>query len=432
MPHSRPLDCVLRYSFVHCGLTMSLVMSVRTMAAPSSTAKDLYNAILSNKEALVKSCLESGTVPGVNLGAVIPTLHGVLFPPNCKILLRNRSEADAPSPLHVAVVNCYHSVQTPESCLQAVRIVSQLAKAGADPTIETNNFTLGYTPAHVHDNCYPLNSVTPLGLAYFLKKLLGSTSKDDRRRRKVLEAASMILKRHERSWSLQGRINFEKAFYGYTKPTKGPVPESVVTSWKNLLFSEEFSDITFQCPDGTAFHAHKNVLAATSSYFRAAFSGPWREQDTTGHWKTSNSPEIMKAVLTFVYTGAVASELDVDPSGMLAVASEYDLQALREVCEASCKRKLNDGNVKELLQIAHLFGSSALKKSCFDFVRMNWTSVLTNPSMASLATDDAELWAEMAAAIGGGGNSTSKKRVHIQEVTSRKRRGHSIDSSSSD
>ena len=33
--------------------------------------------------------------------------------------------------------------------------------------------------------------------------------------------------------------------------------------------SEQFSDITIRCDDGTAYHAHKVVLASRSEYFKA-------------------------------------------------------------------------------------------------------------------------------------------------------------------
>jgi hypothetical protein len=67
--------------------------------------------------------------------------------------------------------------------------------------------------------------------------------------------------------------------------------------------------------------------------------------------------------------------------------------------EASCARSLNKDNVKSMLQLAHLYGSTALKQSCFDFVQTHTATVLTKPPMATLATEDVGLWTELAAAI---------------------------------
>jgi hypothetical protein len=195
------------------------------------------------------------------------------------------------------------------------------------------------------------------------------------------------------------------------------VPKSVANTWKALLFSEKFSDVKFKCQDGTTFHAHKNVLAAASPYFSAAFEGPWGEQHEGGLWETSNPAPVMKAVLSFIYTGEVMlCVMDQQPEVMFAVVSEYGLLELRELCEACCSRSLSFNNVKSMLQLAHLHGSSALKQSCFDFVQKNMAKVLTDPSVFILASEDAELWAELAAAI-----SPDSGKDNTSEGSSKKR-----------
>jgi hypothetical protein len=207
---------------------------------------------------------------------------------------------------------------------------------------------------------------------------------------------------------------------GYnTTPTSVTVSTSVTETWKALLFSEKFSDIKFQCQDGTVFHAHKCVLAAASPYFSTAFEGPWGEQHEDGLWETSNPPDIMEAILSYIYTGAdtpvLQEVMDSQPQVMLAVASEYDLSELEAFCEASCARSLDKDNVKSMLQLAHLYGSTALKQSCFDFVQRNPVMVFINPSMAALATEDAGLWTELTAVISpehdDGGNEYVSKGV---------------------
>jgi hypothetical protein len=112
---------------------------------------------------------------------------------------------------------------------------------------------------------------------------------------------------------------------------------------------------------------------------------------------------------------------------MLAVASEYDLSELQALCEASCALGLDDDNVRSMLQLAHLYGSTALKQSCFDLVQKHMATVLTNPAMVALATEDAELWTELAAAISpkiddGGKTSRRELRTSVFEC----RRGKQI------
>jgi hypothetical protein len=178
----------------------------------------------------------------------------------------------------------------------------------------------------------------------------------------------------------------QKDTLGYnTTPPSVYVPKSVTETWKALLFSKKFSDIKFECQDGTVFHAHKCVLAAASPYFSTAFEGPWGEQFThaDGPWETSNSPAVMEAVLSYTYTGAVTPILqelaDGQPQIMLAVTSEYDLSELTNLCEASCARSLDNDNIKSMLHLAHLYGSTALKTSCFDFVQKKTDNGVDQP-----------------------------------------------------
>lgn len=83
-----------------------------------------------------------------------------------------------------------------------------------------------------------------------------------------------------------------------------PFPESLVQSFKKLLLSDKFSDIKFVCDDRKVIlHAHRFILAAASPYFLAAFEGSWAENNKSGEWLTSHPSEIIKAVLSFLYTG---------------------------------------------------------------------------------------------------------------------------------
>jgi hypothetical protein len=125
----------------------------------------------------------------------------------------------------------------------------------------------------------------------------------------------------------------------------------------------------------------------------------------------------MEAILSFMYVGTVAPDLlEQQPVDILALASEYSLPCLREICEASCARSLSVKNLKIVLQFAHLHSSLPLKRSCFDFVKKNMAKVLTNPSVLSLAVEDAELWAELVAAI-----SPDESQSPFSESASKKR-----------
>jgi hypothetical protein len=372
------------------------------MAIPHTIAT-LYYAIMTNTEVLVKSYLQSGGDPNVDLSPVMATLDNSLaldnpdlmkmFAMKKKILLYERSSSrGAVSPLHVAVAQCcLTALKSSELRRSAMNILEALLAAGANTSVATSNLLFFFYNSHISWAAVTTPFLTPCGLAVFLKHDLChhlGRNHEDSGRNKMDEVIQLL------------EAPSQKDSFASTTPPSVTVPTSVANTWKALLFSEKFSDVNFKCQDGTTFYAHKNVMAAASPYFSAAFEGPWGEQHEDGLWETSNPPFIMEAVLSFIYTGEATSRvMEQQPDVMFAVVSEYSMPELRELCEACCSRSLSFNNVKSMLQLAHLHGSSALKQSCFDFVQKNMAKVLTDPSVFILASEDAELWAELAAAI---------------------------------
>jgi hypothetical protein len=332
--------------------TVGATMTSRRRA---QTPRELCNAIGNNNLRHVKFFIENGGDPNVDLTSFAPAEISAPAERCLRVditALEDSLPEGVISPLHIAVCNCY-TRESSDSALEiflALEIVKNLIDAGADASVAVANFWLnrctrwGCTTSRIEVR----TAVTPCDLARLIQQkfsprftalfdglivLLGKAAPKDRCTYKTLASLT--------------------------------VPKSVTETWKALLFSEKFSDVKFKCQDGTTFHAHKNILAAASPYFSAAFEGPWGEQHQDGLWETSNSPAVMKAVLSFMYIGEVTPDVVEQQSvEMLAVASEYDLSELQNLCEASCARSLDNDNVKSVLQLAHLHGSRrTLQKS---------------------------------------------------------------------
>jgi hypothetical protein len=74
---------------------------------------------------------------------------------------------------------------------------------------------------------------------------------------------------------------------GRRQPPTVTVLKSVAKTYKKLLLSRNFSDITF--------------VWADSPYFESALGGPRAENNSNGEWKTSHSSQIMKTILSLIY-----------------------------------------------------------------------------------------------------------------------------------
>lgn len=345
-----------------------------------ATAKKLHEAIFSNSSGLVQSYLERGADP--NACVKMTSRDSREFrdgtPSHVFVVVKEGSygyskECFGFTSIHAAVVNCYHNPGQ-----ESLTILNQLLKHGAKPNSAACQCLLcnieGYKWVQLP---YDL---TPIDLAVLLKSY------------KKRDGGRCLA---ETLGSAMTAIDTAVCDAGNCQPQMVPVPKSVANILQGLLFSEEFSDVHFECKDGTRLPAHKNVLASSSSYFRNYFSGPWGEHGD-GVWQTSNSPDIMRAVLTFIYTGEVPDSLlmESDAVAILSLAYEYELPGLVMVSEAGCIRKLDGDNVKTILQLAHLHDSKALKEVCFKYIRNN-AHVLMGPEMMALRGEDQNLWGDL-------------------------------------
>ena len=112
----------------------------------------------------------------------------------------------------------------------------------------------------------------------------------------------------------------EEGWIQSVKGTTSPIPIRVKSKikhvrespYKRYFLSEKWSDIHFHCPDGTILHAHKVILSTNSSYFRTVFEGLWDKEHPNGIWKTTNPPDIMKVILSFIYKSDL---IDIQSTG---------------------------------------------------------------------------------------------------------------------
>ena len=308
-------------------------------------------------------------------------------------LVRTSSSCKA-TPIFLAVRNAYQNHGEPDSTYDsdaprarnARAIIQHLIDRGADATRLVDDLVV----CNIQDYrwIFPPKHCTPIDLILFLKQHLSYAKAQG-------TFLDMVLKMVQKAAHAAGHV----------KPPTARVACSVVTTWDSLCLSEKFSDVRFLCSEGdgeqeVVLHAHKAVLAAASDYFSTLFSGPWADNCVDGAVKTSNSAHIMRAILTFVYTGRLEEGLlDANAPMLVSIASEYHLLALGKLAEQSCIRSLALDNVKSMLQLAHLHEASELKTACHLFVQRHAAAVLTNPEMMSLATEQPALWAELAAKI---------------------------------
>jgi hypothetical protein len=214
--------------------------------------------------------------------------------------------------------------------------------------------------------------------------------------------------KRENTCAMTGEFGNQKVLIGASREFPAPITKVTVlsvrkpcaTTYMGILFSEEYSDATIICEDEVVIPVHKNILAASSPYFKAAFSGDWAENQS-GVIKTSYPAHIIKETLSLIYTGdSTTNIIQESPLDFISVASEFDLPWLKTLVEPICVESLDGNNLKGMWQTSRMYGSEMLKTACVNYTKKNAVPVLTNSTVIDLKNEDPASWKEFAFAVG--------------------------------
>ncbi|KAJ1255708.1 hypothetical protein BS78_05G217200 [Paspalum vaginatum] len=141
-----------------------------------------------------------------------------------------------------------------------------------------------------------------------------------------------------------------------------------------LLSSAEGRDVTFEVA-GEQFPAHRCVLAARSSVFRAELLGSMKEKAMDKIQIRDMEPRVFKAMLDFMYTDTVpdfvgeGGDVFVLTQHLLVAADRYDLERLKRICEHKLCLDMDASTVATTLALAEQHGCRGLKKACFKLLK---------------------------------------------------------------
>ncbi|KAJ3281601.1 BTB and MATH domain-containing protein 41 [Borealophlyctis nickersoniae] len=148
---------------------------------------------------------------------------------------------------------------------------------------------------------------------------------------------------------------------------------------RNMLFSEEFSDVKILTADGSLIPAHKILLNA-SPFFRTHFNfnekqGTSSDEAIKSHFSTSCT----RSLLEFLYVGRLtvhAPKSLADRCNLIRVADMYQLPDLHKlVATAIIYTDLNEKNAPHLLIFADKYGEypgcGTLRDACIGYIKSN-------------------------------------------------------------
>jgi speckle-type POZ protein len=136
-------------------------------------------------------------------------------------------------------------------------------------------------------------------------------------------------------------------------------PSEMKQDFADFLLSGVGADVVFRVGDET-FAAHRCVLAARSSVFKAMLFGPMKEGMSTNIQIDNMDATVFKALLGFIYGDSLPAEM---PSGneddgvdllqhLLVVADSYGLKRLSAMCEKKLCKHIGVTTATTMLALA--------------------------------------------------------------------------------
>ncbi|XBH89293.1 hypothetical protein VPH35_081230 [Triticum aestivum] len=147
-------------------------------------------------------------------------------------------------------------------------------------------------------------------------------------------------------------------------------PSNMHQQLRSLLESKDGADVAFQV-DGEMISAHRSVLAARSSVFKAELFGTMREKAGDPIEIDDIEADVFKSLLHFIYTDSLPEttrEDVVTASHLLVAADRYDIERLKLICEEKLCNHIDTKVVAASLALAVQHNCHGLKEACFEFL----------------------------------------------------------------
>ena len=135
--------------------------------------------------------------------------------------------------------------------------------------------------------------------------------------------------------------------------------------------TEQFTDVkiiaTAKSESPAHFFAHKVILAAKSPVFEKMFEHDLQESATNSITVEDIEPEVLKEMLTYIYTNQVPNIKDMATS-LLYAAEKYQLEGLKAMCEQFLSYNLQVSNAPQTLLLAQTHNACQLKNNALKFI----------------------------------------------------------------
>lgn len=161
--------------------------------------------------------------------------------------------------------------------------------------------------------------------------------------------------------------------------------ENVLKELNEFRKEEFLCDVTLNVR-GALFHAHRNVLAASSPYFRALFTSEMKESKDNSIQIKDLSSHIMEDILSYLYSGSVI--LNESNAIDVTVAADYMLlHKLKHMGIEFVSQNLTAANCLGVIAIAEKYNFRELRDHAQAYTLENFSTVAQNEEFEKLSVE---------------------------------------------
>lgn len=163
-------------------------------------------------------------------------------------------------------------------------------------------------------------------------------------------------------------------------------PGLCLSSMAQLRQEGKLCDVVLEA-GGQLFPAHRVVLAGSSPYFQAMFSGSMEESRASTITLHNIPPLALQILLDYCYTATITVTQD-NVQELLPAADILQLTWVRQLCCEYMQHQLDTSNCLGICAFADTYSCSELHKAAGNFAQQHYLEVLDGGEFLDLATTE--------------------------------------------
>ncbi|XP_074748141.1 kelch-like protein 10 [Strix uralensis] len=139
---------------------------------------------------------------------------------------------------------------------------------------------------------------------------------------------------------------------------------------------------------GVEFQAHKVILCSCSHYFRVLFTSSWSDEEKRVYKIPGISPEMMRLVIEYAYSGTVPITAD-SVEGLLVAADQFNIMGIVTVCCEFLKSQLCLENCVSIYRLTDCYYCPDLREAASMFILHHFAEMTkVSTEFLDLSVDD--------------------------------------------